>query len=113
MAYIKKIKLPSGESRDIMGSTYIDTADNWSSSSLTLKKGEIAPLITSGAGYHVMMAEEVTEGESETWKRAKDQCRDQIAMRESQRLIESWLSDLMGKNYVSILVNRDVSGEVE
>ncbi|MBQ8037295.1 MAG: peptidylprolyl isomerase [Proteobacteria bacterium] len=78
-----------------------------------LKKGEIAPLITSGAGYHVMMAEEVTEGESESWKRAKEQCRDQIAMRESQRLIESWLSDLLGKNYVSILVNRDVSGEIE
>ena len=78
-----------------------------------LKKGEIAPLITTGAGYHVIMAEDVTEGESETWKRAKENCRDQIAMRESQRLIESWLSDLMGKNYVSILVNRDVSGEVE
>lgn len=78
-----------------------------------LKKGEIAPLITTSAGYHVIIADDVTEGESETWKRAKDQCRENIAMRESQRLIESWLNDLMGKNYVSILVNRDVSDSVE
>lgn len=75
----------------------------------TLQAGEVAPLITTGAGYHILKADEVTFGESETWKKTVEHCREQIAMRESQRLIESWLSDLMEKNYVSIMINNDIS----
>ena len=77
----------------------------------TLKKGDVSSLIVTGAGYHILRVDDLVEGESESWKKAMDQCREQIAMRESQRLVESWLSDLMAKNYVSILVNRDISGQ--
>ena len=75
----------------------------------TLQAGEIAPLITTGAGYHILKVDEVTYGESENWKKTVEHCREQIIMRESQRLIESWLNDLMEKNYVSIMINNDIS----
>ena len=75
----------------------------------TLKAGEIAPLIETSAGYHIIKVDEIVQGESETWKKTLDQCREQIMMKETQRLIDSWLSDLMEKNYVSIMVNHDIS----
>ncbi|MBO4351551.1 MAG: SurA N-terminal domain-containing protein [Proteobacteria bacterium] len=75
----------------------------------TLQAGEVAPLITTGAGYHILKVDEVTFGESETWKKTVEHCREQITMRESQRLVESWLNDLMEKNYVSIMINHDIS----
>jgi hypothetical protein len=56
-----------------------------------------------------MRVDEIAHGESEEWKKTMEQCREQITMKESQRLIESWLADLMDKNYVSILVNQDLS----
>lgn len=74
-----------------------------------MKKGEVSPLISTGAGYHIMRVDEIAQGESEEWKKTMEQCREQITMKESQRLIESWLADLMDKNYVSILVNQDLS----
>ena len=74
----------------------------------TLQKGDISPVISTAAGYHVLRIDDVIEGESEAWKKAKDTCREQISMKESQRLIESWLNDLMEKNYVSITVNQDI-----
>jgi len=73
-----------------------------------LSDGEVAPLITTSAGYHILMADSVVVGESEAWKKLINQCREQITMQESQRLIESWLNDLMEKNFVSITVNRDI-----
>lgn len=75
----------------------------------TLKKGEVSTLISTAAGYHIIHVDDVVYGESSEWKKTLDQCREQIAMRESQRLITSWLNDLMEKNYVSILVNEDLS----
>lgn len=75
----------------------------------TLQPNQIAPLIATKAGYHIIRVDNVTQGESEEWKKTLDLCREQIAMKESQRLIDSWLSDLMDKNFVSILVNQDIS----
>jgi len=74
----------------------------------TLPKDSISPLVTTSVGYHILRVDDVIEGESESWKKAVNVCREQITMRESQRLIESWLSDLMEKNYVSITVNNDI-----
>ncbi len=74
-----------------------------------LQKGEISPLITTATAYHILRADDITQGESEVWKKAVENCREQIAMQETQRLISSWLNDLMAKNYVSILVNQDIS----
>ncbi len=74
----------------------------------TLPKGGISPLVTTVAGYHILLVEDVIQGESDAWKKAMNVCREQIMMRESQRLIESWMSDLMEKNYVSITVNDDI-----
>ena len=74
----------------------------------TLNKDDIAPLVTTAAGYHILRVDEVIEGESESWKKAMNACREQITMRETQRLVESWLNDLMDKNYVSITVNDDI-----
>ena len=75
----------------------------------TLNKDDIAPLVTTAAGYHILRVDEVIEGESESWKKAMNACREQITMRETQRLVESWLNDLMDKNYVSITVNDDIT----
>jgi len=74
----------------------------------TVQKGEIAPLITTARGYHIVLVDDVLEGESETWNVAKKQCREQLIRTEGQRLTESWLTDLMNKNYVSIRVNQDI-----
>lgn len=75
----------------------------------TLKKGEVSTLISTANGYHIMRADDIVEGESEAWKKAVEQCREMIVMKETQRLISSWLNDLMEKSYVSILVNKDIS----
>ena len=77
----------------------------------TLKAGEIAPLISTNAGYHIIKVDDVTQGESEAWKAAMNQCREMISMQESQRLVNSWLNDLLEKNYVSILVNHQLKKE--
>jgi peptidyl-prolyl cis-trans isomerase C len=77
----------------------------------TLKAGEIAPLISTNAGYHIIKVDNVTQGESEAWKAAMNQCREMISMQESQRLVNSWLNDLLEKNYVSILVNHQLKKE--
>ena len=75
----------------------------------TLKAGEIAPLIETSAGFHIIKADDVTEGESEVWKKTIERCREQITMKETQHLIDSWLSDLMEKNFVSITVNNNIN----
>ena len=77
----------------------------------TMKAGEVAPLISTNAGYHIMKVDEVTHGESESWKAAVNQCREMITMQESQRLINSWLNDLLEKNFVSILINHQIIKE--
>ncbi len=74
-----------------------------------LQKNEVSPLITTGAGYHIIRVDDIVMGESEIWKKTVENCREQITMRETQRLIESWLNDLMERNYVSILVNQDIA----
>lgn len=78
----------------------------------TLKAGEIAPLIETSAGFHIIKVDEIIEGESEAWKKTLERCREQITMKESQRLIESWLTDLMEKNYVSIMVNKNIKDQM-
>ena len=77
----------------------------------TMAAGEIAPLISTNAGFHVIKIDEVTHGESEAWKATVNQCREMLTMKESQRLVNSWLSDLLEKNYVSILVNHHLDKE--
>lgn len=75
-----------------------------------LQKGEISNVISTAAGYHIIHVDDVVYGESEAWKKTMEQCRENIMMRESQRLVDSWLNDLLEKNFVSILVNRDIVG---
>ncbi len=74
----------------------------------TLDKGNIAPIVTTASGYHILRVDDVTEGENENWKIAMNQCREQLRLKEGQRLTESWLSDLVEKNYVSITVNQNI-----
>lgn len=74
----------------------------------TLDKGSIAPIVTTASGYHILRVDDVTEGENENWKIAMNQCREQLRLKEGQRLTESWLSDLVEKNYVSITVNQNI-----
>ena len=74
----------------------------------TLDKGAIAPMVTTAAGYHILRIDDVVEGENENWKIAMNHCYEQIMAKESQRLIESWLSDLAEKNYVSVTVNQNI-----
>lgn len=74
----------------------------------TMAAGDISEVIVTGAGYHILKVDAVNEGESEAWKKMLAQCREQIVMRETQRLIDSWLSDLLEKNFVSIMVNENI-----
>lgn len=73
-----------------------------------MSKGDISEVIVTGAGYHILMIDDLKEGESEAWKKTLDQCREQIVMRETQRLVDTWLTDLLEKNFVSILVNENI-----
>lgn len=99
----------SAEREGLLGSFSPGDLTKDFSSVFAMQKGEVSELITTGAGYHIMRVDEIAQGESEIWKKTIEQCREQIMMKESQRLIESWLSDLMAKSYVSILVNKDLS----
>lgn len=99
----------SAEREGLLGSFSPGDLSREFSAVFTLQAGEISPLISTKAGYHIIRVDDVAEGESEAWGKAKDLCREQIAMKESQHLVESWLSDLMAKNFVSILVNHDIS----
>ena len=108
--YVKKYSTGRSAERDgVLGSFSPGDLSKDFAPVFALQKGEISPLITTSVGYHILRADEITMGESETWKKTLEQCREQIAMTESQHLIESWLGDLMIKNYVSIMVNNDIS----
>ena len=110
--YVRKYSTGrSAERGGVLGSFSPGDLSKDFASVFTLKKGEVSGLISTTNGYHIMRADEIVEGESEAWKKAVEQCREMIIMKETQRLISSWLNDLMEKSYVSILVNKDISGD--
>ena len=100
----------SAEREGLLGSFALGDLSKEFAPVFTLNAGDIAPLIETSSGYHIIKVDEVevTEGESEKWKKTQELCREQIAMKEMQYLIDSWLSDLMEKNYVSITVNNNI-----
>ena len=109
--YVKKYSTGrSAERGGVLGSFSPGDLSKDFASVFALKKGEVSQLISTTNGYHIMRADDIVEGESEAWKKAVEQCREMIIMKETQRLINSWLNDLMEKSYVSILVNKDISG---
>ena len=99
----------SAEREGVLGSFSPGDLSKDFSSLFTLKKGEISPLVETAAGYHIIRIDDVIHGESDTWKATLEQCRERISIQESQRLVVSWLNDLVEKNFVSILVNEDLS----
>ena len=99
----------SAEREGVLGSFSPGDLSKDFSSVFALQKGDVSALIETAAGYHIIRVDDVVHGESSAWKATMDQCREQIAMKESQRLVVSWLNDLMEKNFVSILVNEDLS----
>ncbi len=99
----------SAEREGVLGSFSPGDLSKDFSSVFALQKGDVSALIETSAGYHIIRVDDVVHGESSAWKATMDQCREQIAMKESQRLVVSWLNDLMEKNFVSILVNEDLS----
>ncbi len=110
--YVKKYSSGRSAERDgVLGQFSTGDLTKDFASVFTLNAGEIAPLISTKVGYHIVKVDEVTHGESEQWKATVNQCRELIIMQESQRLINSWLEDLFVKNYVSILVNAHIDKE--
>lgn len=108
--YVKKFSTGRSAQRDgVLGSFSPGDLSKDFSSVFALKKGEVSELIETAAGYHVIKADDVAYGESAAWKETVEKCREQIAMNESRRLVVSWLNDLMDKNFVSVLVNEDLS----
>ena len=110
--YVKKYSTGRSVERDgVLGQFSTGDLSKDFAPVFTMKAGEIAPLISTNAGYHIVKVDEVTHGESEQWKATVNQCRELIMMQESQRLINSWLEDLLVKNYVSILINAHIDKE--
>ena len=110
--YVKQYSTGRSVERDgLLGSFKPSDLNKSFAPVFTLQKNEVSPLITTGAGYHIIRVDDIVLGESDTWKKTVEECREQITIRESQRLIDSWMHDLLEKNYVSIHINDDISGK--
>ena len=110
--YVKKYSTGRSVERDgMLGSFSPTELSKEFAPVFALEAGQVSDIIGTASGYHIVYVDEVKRGESEKWTKAMDVCREVIIARESQRLVASWLNDLMEKYYVSILVNENIADD--
>jgi peptidyl-prolyl cis-trans isomerase SurA len=69
-----------------------------------LKEGEVSPLIQSQLGFHIIKVLEKREGEVKLdgWKESREQIKNILYQKESDRMFEQWLESLREKSFIDI-----------
>jgi peptidyl-prolyl cis-trans isomerase SurA len=71
-----------------------------------LKEGEVSPLIQSQLGFHIIKVLEKREGEVKLdgWMKSRDQIKNTLYQKESDKMFEQWLKSLREKSFIEIRI---------
>jgi peptidyl-prolyl cis-trans isomerase SurA len=69
-----------------------------------LKEGEVSPLIQSQLGFHIIKVLEKREGDVKLdgWVKNRDQIKNILYQKESDKMFEQWLKNLREKSFIEI-----------